>query len=163
MDEWYTYQRLFSCFVIVFHSMFNILFQFYIYHIQMIVLLNQVNWSEINRQETKQGCWVCVFFYGYRFCICFVDIPIGFWKGPYKFEQLSSLCKIARSSVILFSLNIFDLLKYAKRIRHKLNKLMKSSPTYNKLQHYLIEHACIWIFLTLICVNWRRTENEERN
>ena len=42
-----------------------------------------------------------------------------------------------------FSLNIFYLLKYAKRIRHKLNKLMKSSPTYNKLQHYLIEHACI--------------------
>ena len=37
---------------------------------------------------------------------------------------------------------------------------MKSSPTYNKLQHYLIEHACIWIFLTLICVNWRRTENK---
>ena len=25
----------------------------------------------------------------------------------------------------------------------------------------MIEHACIWIFLTLICVNWRRTENEE--
>ena len=22
-------------------------------------------------------------------------------------------------------------------------KLMKSSPIYNKLQHYLIEHACI--------------------
>jgi hypothetical protein len=33
----------------------------------------------------------------------------------------------------------FYLLKYAKRIRHKLNKLMKSSPIYNKLQHYLIE------------------------
>jgi hypothetical protein len=33
--------------------------------------------------------------------------------------------------------------KYAKRIRHKLNKLMKSFPIYNKLQHYLIEHACI--------------------
>ena len=43
----------------------------------------------------------------------------------------------------LFSLNIFYLLKCAKRIRHKLNKLMKSSPIYNKLQHYLIEHACI--------------------
>jgi hypothetical protein len=42
-----------------------------------------------------------------------------------------------------FSLNIFYLLKYAKRIRHKLNKLMKSSPIYNKLQHYLIEHALI--------------------
>jgi hypothetical protein len=40
---------------------------------------------------------------------------------------------------------------------------MKSSPIYNKLQHYLIEHACLWIFLTLICVDWRRTENEERN
>ena len=44
---------------------------------------------------------------------------------------------------MLFSLNIFYLLKCAKRIRHKLNKLMKSSPIYNKLQHYLIEHACI--------------------
>ena len=42
-----------------------------------------------------------------------------------------------------FSLNIFYLLKSAKRIRHKLNKLMKSSPIYNRLQHYLIEHACI--------------------
>ena len=40
---------------------------------------------------------------------------------------------------------------------------MESSPIYNKLKHYLIEYACIWIFLTLICVNWRRTENEERN
>jgi hypothetical protein len=42
-----------------------------------------------------------------------------------------------------FSLSIFYLLKCAKRIRHKLNKLMKSSPIYNKLQHYLIVHACI--------------------
>ena len=32
-----------------------------------------------------------------------------------------------------FSLNIFYLLKCAKRIIHKLNKLMKSSPIYNKL------------------------------
>ena len=31
---------------------------------------------------------------------------------------------------------------------------MKSSPIYIKLQHYLIDHACIWIFLTLMCVNW---------
>jgi hypothetical protein len=41
------------------------------------------------------------------------------------------------------SLNIFYLLECAKRIRHKLNILMKSSPIYNKLQHYLTEHACI--------------------
>jgi hypothetical protein len=34
-----------------------------------------------------------------------------------------------------FGLNIFYLLKCAKKIRHKLNKLMKSSPIYNKLQH----------------------------
>ena len=47
------------------------------------------------------------------------------------------------STIFQFSLNIFYLLKYAKRIKHKLNKLMKSFPTYNKLQHYLIEHACI--------------------
>ena len=39
---------------------------------------------------------------------------------------------------------------------------MKSSPIYNKLQYYLIAHACIWIFLTLICVNWT-AENEEMN
>ena len=32
------------------------------------------------------------------------------------------------------SLNIFYLLECAKRIRHKLNILMKSSPIYNKLQ-----------------------------
>ena len=62
-----------------------------------------------------------------------------------------------------FSFSILYFLKCAKRIRHKLNKLMKSYPTYNKLQHYLIEYACIWIFLTLICVNWRRTENEEKD
>jgi hypothetical protein len=54
---------------------------------------------------------------------------------------------------VSFSLSIFYLLKYVKRIRHKLNKLMKSYVIYNKLQHYLIEHACICIFLTLICVN----------
>jgi hypothetical protein len=41
--------------------------------------------------------------------------------------------------------------KFAKRIRrHKLHKLMKSSPIYNKLQHYLIEHACIWLYLKLL-------------
>ena len=40
---------------------------------------------------------------------------------------------------------------------------MKSSPMYNKLQLYLIEHACIWIFLTLICVDWTKTEIEETN
>jgi hypothetical protein len=62
-----------------------------------------------------------------------------------------------------FSLSIFYLFEYAQRIRHKLHKHMKSSPIYNKLQHYLIEHACLWIFPTLICVNWIRTENEERN
>jgi len=38
---------------------------------------------------------------------------------------------------------------------------MKSS-IYNELQHYLIEHACLWIFLTLICVNWIRTENKKK-
>jgi hypothetical protein len=46
-------------------------------------------------------------------------------------------------TLIQFSLNILYLLKYAKSIRHKLNKLMKSSPIYNKLPHYVIEHACI--------------------
>jgi len=58
-----------------------------------------------------------------------------------------------------FSLNIFYLLKCAKRITHNLNKRMKSS-IYNELQHYLIEHACLWIFLTLICVNWIKTEKK---
>jgi hypothetical protein len=32
---------------------------------------------------------------------------------------------------------------------------------YLYLQHYLIEHACIWIFLTLICVNWRKELEKE--
>ena len=43
-----------------------------------------------------------------------------------------------RDRIFGFSLNIFYLLKCAKRIGHKINKLMKSSPIYNKLQHYLI-------------------------
>ena len=51
---------------------------------------------------------------------------------------------------MFFSLSIIYLLKSAKWIRHKLNKLMKSSPTYNKLQHYLIEHACIYIYIFYI-------------
>jgi hypothetical protein len=68
-------------------------------------------------------------------------------KQPYKV-----------SYVLCLSLNILYLLKCAKGIRHKLNKLMD-----DKSQHYLIEHACTWTFLSLICVNWTRTENEERN
>ena len=40
---------------------------------------------------------------------------------------------------------------------------MTSSTIYNKLQQYLIEDECISIFPTLICVNWTRPENEERN
>ena len=37
--------------------------------------------------------------------------------------------------VLCFSLNIFYLpIKQTKWIRHKLNKLMKSSPNYNMLQ-----------------------------
>jgi cbb3-type cytochrome oxidase subunit 3 len=40
---------------------------------------------------------------------------------------------------------------------------MKSFPIHNKLQHYLKEHACLWIFLTFICVNWiRKKEKRER-
>ena len=44
----------------------------------------------------------------------------------------NTLQKTNRTGIKQFSLNIFYLLKYSKRIRHKLNKLMKSSPTYNK-------------------------------
>jgi hypothetical protein len=51
---------------------------------------------------------------------------------------------------IIFKHVLFYLLNYAKRIRHKLNKLMKFSPTYNKLQHYLIEHACMYINISYI-------------
>ena len=36
------------------------------------------------------------------------------------------------------SLNIFYLLKCAKRIRNKLNKLMKSPPIYNKSPWHII-------------------------
>jgi hypothetical protein len=39
-------------------------------------------------------------------------------------------------SFLMFSLSIFYLLKCAKRVRQELNKQMKSSPIYNKLQHY---------------------------
>jgi hypothetical protein len=44
-----------------------------------------------------------------------------------------------------FSLNMFYfyLLKSPKRIRDRLNKLIKFSHTCNNLQHYLIEHACV--------------------
>ena len=94
------------------------------------------------------------------FLCCYLCITNLKWSGWHLCFLCCYLCFI---NLKWFSLNIFYLLKYAKRIRHKLNKLMKFSPTYNKLQHYLIEQACIWIFLTLICVNWRRTENEERN
>ena len=89
---------------------------------------------------------------------------LNWWVWPYEWvsvwvivvkHQFSNLSAISwwREQVnfqwdddevhFVFSLNIFHLLKCAKRIRHKLNKLMKSSPIYNKLQHYLIEHACI--------------------
>jgi hypothetical protein len=58
------------------------------------------------------------------------------------------------------SLNIFYLLKCAKKIRHKLNKLMKSSPIYNKLQHYLILHVYkYFLHYIVICVDW--TKNSE--
>jgi hypothetical protein len=63
-------------------------------------------------------------------------ITRGFGGGGYGVQH-------HENTEVSFSLNIFYLLKCAKRIRHKLNKLMKSSPMYNKLQHYLIEHACI--------------------
>ena len=81
-----------------------------------------------------------------------------FNHSPWKVLLLGSIQKWGGSNILYlskegldkiaekvnpFSLNIFYLLKCAKRIRHKLNKLMKSSPIYNKLQHYLIEHACI--------------------
>jgi len=41
------------------------------------------------------------------------------------------------------NLNMFYLLKYAKRIRHKLNALMKSSPTYNNVTIVYHENASI--------------------
>ena len=47
------------------------------------------------------------------------------------------------------SLNIFYLLKYAKRIRHKLNKLMKSSPIYNKYTT-LFDRACMHMNISYI-------------
>ena len=104
--------------------------------------------------------------------VCFTDIVLyihdcDFWTllaQPVSLIVNGDGFKVSAYRVpSAFSLSIFYLLGYAQRIRHKLNKRMKSSPMYNKLQHYLIEHACLWIFLTLICVNWIRTENEERN
>jgi len=85
-------------------------------------------------------------------------------NGNFAGNIYGRLCIKFLHLIYSLRLNIFYLLfKCAKRTRHKLNKLMKSSSIYNKLQHYLIEHACIWIFLTLIYVNWTKTENEERN
>ena len=57
------------------------------------------------------------------------------------FRKITSVS--IHSFVEWFSLSIFYFLKCAKKMRHKLNKRIKSSPIYNKLQHYLIEHACI--------------------
>ena len=62
---------------------------------------------------------------------------------------------------LFFRLNIFYLLKCTKRIRHKLNKHMKSSPIHDQLHYYLIEHTWIWIFLTLIQM-YLETEQELR-
>jgi hypothetical protein len=66
---------------------------------------------------------------------------------------------------------IFYLLKCAKRIRHKLSKLMKSSPIYKKLQHYLIENACLWKsnipYINMCKLNknweWRKERERRRN
>ena len=57
------------------------------------------------------------------------------------------------------------MLKCAKRIKRKLNKLMKSSPIYDKLQHYLIEHACIIItssYINMCRLNKNREWRKER-
>jgi hypothetical protein len=48
---------------------------------------------------------------------------------------------------IVFSLNTVYLLKCAKRIRQKLSKLMKSSPTYNKLQHYYADECFLLYYV----------------
>ena len=102
-------------------------------------------------------CMIIGYRLVYSYCnhLCCIHVRLlDIYNLPVPFY----LCRAKRKIHVwngnaLFSSNIFYLLKYAKRIGHKLNKLMKSSPTYNKLQHYLIEHACICIFLTLICVN----------
>jgi hypothetical protein len=89
-----------------------------------------LNVKQINMPGTAKYCWIykevwkvsCLS--GSHHCIYIVFLFVFF---------------LAKNGILLFSLNIFYLLKYAKRIRHKLNKLMKCSPIYNKLQHYLIE------------------------
>jgi hypothetical protein len=94
--------------------------------------------------------------------VCFTDIVLcihdcDFWTllaQPVSLIVNGDGFKVSAYRVpSAFSLSMLYLLEYAQRIRHKLNKRMKSSPIYNTLQHYLIEHACLWIFLTLICVN----------
>jgi hypothetical protein len=77
--------------------------------------------------------------------ICLATLHVQFlYSLPYEEEEEEEGDTfIPQSAGSFISLNIFYLLKCAKRIRHKLNKLMKSSPIYNKLQHYFIEHACI--------------------
>ena len=63
-----------------------------------------------------------------------------------------------------FSLNIFYLLKCTKKTRHKLNKPMKFSPKYNKLQHYLIEHVYMYMnisYMNKCTLNKNREWREE--
>jgi hypothetical protein len=61
-------------------------------------------------------------------------IYISPWNDPQIFIQSHEIQYISYYNRH-FSLNIFYLpIKQTKWIRHKLNKLMKSSPNYNMLQ-----------------------------
>ena len=42
------------------------------------------------------------------------------------------------------------------------NKLTKSSPIYNKLQHYLIKHACMYVNISTINMYKLNKNREQR-
>ena len=78
-------------------------------------------------------------FRNFYFYFCYYKpIDYGRIPPPPRIFTSSYFDKTQEQSFIQcnvnFSLNIFYLLKCAKGIRHKLNKFMKSSPIYNKLQ-----------------------------
>ena len=77
----------------------------------------------------------------------------GLWVINITFNNISVIpCMLWYSVLLLewFSLSIFYLLKCAKRIRHKLNKLMKSSHIYTIRVTTLFDRACMLINISYI-------------
>jgi hypothetical protein len=113
--------------------------------------MNKRLYFELMVELSHKDTWVHYYFVYYKTFVIFSFFEIGPRKRNIILTQLR--CFASFLNYDLFQVNIVSdpscrcganrVLKCAKKIRHKLNKLMKSSPIYNKLQHYLIEHACI--------------------